>query len=161
MILGLHHVAILTYDIDNALTYYCDFFQCKTPQVVHVQDPEQNVNLKTAMLPIGPRGETALQIIQPIEGIGQAELIKGGEGTIFEIGYRVDNLEEFNEGMIAKGFRPANLAEKPIPEKYIVSKFGNRYSLLPKEATRGTRSEFVQIIPRESKIRSCDDPAAK
>lgn len=146
MILGLHHVAILTHDIEKAVEYYCAFFNCSKAQVVHVQDAEQNVNLKTAMIPLGPTGETALQLIQPIEGVGYAELIQGGEGVIFEIGYRVDNLEQFNENMIAKGFKPANLAQRPIAGKFIVSKFGNRYSFLPKEATRGTRSEFVEVV---------------
>jgi catechol 2,3-dioxygenase-like lactoylglutathione lyase family enzyme len=148
LILGIHHVAILTHDIEEALAHYCEFLGCDHPKIVDVYDPEQKVSLKTAMLKIGPTGNTALQIIQPIEGIGCGELEKGGEGTIFEIGYQIDDLEEFNNQMTSKGFGPVNIAEKPISGKFILSKFGNRYSLLPREATRGTRSEFVQIMKK-------------
>lgn len=149
MIMGIHHVAILTHDMDSALSHYCELFGCERPEPIHVQYPEQDVDLLTAMLPIGPTRSTALQIIQPIAGVGVDALAKGGEGTIFEIGYQVDDLEAFNDGMIGKGHGPVNIAEKPIPEKFMVSKFGNRYSLLPREAMRGTRSEFVQVAKKE------------
>lgn len=66
MILGIHHVAILTYDIEKALAHYCEFFDCDETKVVTVHDPEQNVNLKTAMLKIGPSGNTALQLFDPL-----------------------------------------------------------------------------------------------
>ena len=148
MILGLHHVAILTRNMDEALTRYCELFGCERPNVIDVDYPDQNVILKTAMLPIGPTGSTSLQVIQPIEGVGCAELEKGGEGAIFEIGYQVDDLGAFNDDMISKGFGPTNIAENPIPGKFNVSKFGNRYSLLPREATGGTRSEFVQLAKK-------------
>lgn len=44
------------------------------------------------------------------------ELAKGGEGTLFEIGFEVDDIVEFGQRMKAKGTRPGDLAERPIDD---------------------------------------------
>ena len=98
------------------------------------------------MLPIGPSGETFLQIIEPKLGPGVKELAKGGEGTLFEMAFQTDDIEDFADKMLNKGITPSNIAEQPIQDKYITSKFGNRYFILPGKQLRGTRAEIVQMM---------------
>lgn len=144
MITNLHHVAILTSNMEDAIEYYTNLLGGQMPRIAEVDRP--GVKLKSAMLPIGPSGETYLQLIEPSEGPGVAELERGGEGTLFEVGFQVDDIEAFNDQLDARNIRPQGLAEESIKDKYIESKFGNRYFFLPKDKTRGTRLEFVQVI---------------
>ena len=144
MITNLHHVAILTSNIEDAIQFYTNLLGCQSPRIAEVDRP--GVKLKSAMLPIGPTGDTYLQIIEPSEGPGVAELERGGEGTLFEVGFQVDDLADLHDQMDAREIRPQDLAGDSIEDKFIESKFGNRYFFLPKDKTRGTRLEFVQVI---------------
>lgn len=144
MITNLHHVAILTSNIEDAVQFYTNLLGCQSPRIAEVDRP--GVKLKSAMLPIGPTGDTYLQLIEPSEGPGVAELERGGEGTLFEVGFQVDEIEATHDQMDAREISPQGLAGDSIEGKYIESKFGNRYFFLPKDKTRGTRLEFVQVI---------------
>ncbi len=144
MITNLHHVAILTSNIEDAIEYYANLLGCQSPRIAEVDRP--GVKLKSAMLPIGPTGDTYLQLIEPSEGPGVAELERGGEGTLFEVGFQVDDLADLHDEMDAREIIPQDLAGDSIEDKFIESKFGNRYFFLPKDKTRGTRLEFVQVI---------------
>lgn len=144
MITNLHHVAILTSNIEEAIQFYTNLLGCQSPRIAEVDRP--GVKLKSAMLPIGPTGDTYLQLIEPSEGPGVAELERGGEGTLFEVGFQVDDLADLHGQMDAREIRPQDLAGDSIEDKFIESKFGNRYFFLPKDKTRGTRLEFVQVI---------------
>jgi len=130
--------------MEDAIKYYTELLGCQAPRIAQVDRP--GVKLRSAMLPIGPTGETYLQIIEPSEGPGVEELKRGGEGTLLEVGFQVDDIEELYERMTAKGITPVDLAGQPISDKYIVSKFGNRYFFLPKDKTRGTKIEAVQVV---------------
>ena len=144
MIIGLHHVAILTTDMEDTLDFFATLFGSEKPASVAIDKP--GLKFRTVMLPIGAAGSTFLQIIEPQEGPGVEELERDGEGALFEIGYRVEDLEAFNERMIAEGIAPVDLQGNPIDGQYLVSSFGNRYSFLPKDKTKGARSEFVQVM---------------
>jgi catechol 2,3-dioxygenase-like lactoylglutathione lyase family enzyme len=148
VISGLHHVAILTADLDAAVVQFTALLGAEAPRFVLVDQP--GVKLKSAMLPLGPAKTTFLQIIEPIEGPGVEELQRGGEGTLFEVGFEVENIEDFNRALRARNAGPLDLAERPIAENFIPSRYGNRYSFVPKSMTRGTRVEVVQVMRRES-----------
>jgi hypothetical protein len=128
----------------ESLAYYEELLGCKAPRVAEVDRP--GVILKSAMLPLGPAGETYLQILEPSEGPGVEELARGGEGTIREIGFQVDDIEELYDRLVAKGIHPVDLQGRAITGKYIQSTFGNRYFLLPRDKTRGTQIEVVQVM---------------
>ena len=151
MISGLHHVAVLTADIDAAVAQYVALLGGQTPRQVLVDRP--GVKLKSAMLPLGKTGATFLQIIQPIEGPGVEELQRGGEGALFEVGFKVEDIEDFNGTLRARGASPLDLAERPITQNFIPSKYGNRYSFVPRSITRGTRVEIVQVMREETNQR--------
>jgi hypothetical protein len=148
MISGLHHVAILTSDLDSAVVQFAALLGTEAPRLVLVDQP--GVKLKSAMLPLGAAKSTFLQIIQPIEGPGVEELECGGEGTLFEVGFQVENIEDFNMALRARNAGPLDLAEQPIAENFIPSRYGNRYSFVPRSITRGARVEIVQVMRAES-----------
>lgn len=144
MLTHIQHVAILTSNISEAMAYYADLLELQNPpEPAQVEKP--GVKLRTVMLPIGSDGRTFIQLIEPCEGPGVEELAKGGEGTLFEIGFEVDDIVEFGQRMKAKGTRPGDLTERPIDDDYIESKYGNRYFVLPRNKMRGTRTEIVQV----------------
>ena len=147
MITNLHHCCILTSDMGEAIEYYSELLGCEVPRIAQVDRP--GVKLRSAMLPIGPVGETHLQITEPTEGPGVEELEKGGEGTLHEVGFQVDDIEELYDRLLAKGITPVDLAGRPLDGKYLVSQFGNRYFFLPRDKTRGTKIEVVQVIQQD------------
>lgn len=148
MIIRLHHTAIVTGNMDEALRYYLEILQCERPRVVQVDRP--GAKFRSAMLRIGLTGESFLQLIEPSEGPGLDDLQRGGEGTILEVAFEVDNIEEFFDQMVSKGITPVDVAGQPFSGKCIVSSFGNKYFFLPRTHTRGTRTELVQVVEKAS-----------
>lgn len=144
MIARIHHVAILTSNMEDAIMHFSMLLGCSSPRVFQADSP--GLKFRSAMLPIGTSGETYLQFIEPSEGPGAEELSRDGEGRLFEVGFQVDDIEDFYERMVAKGIFPVDIKGQPIESKFIVSKFGNRYFFLPKDKTRGTRVEVVQVM---------------
>lgn len=144
MVKKLHHVAILTSDIEEMVEYYQETFGCPAPKIVSVDKPD--FKLKTAMVPVGSDGASRLQVIQPVEGPGVKELREGGEGTIFELAFEVEDIEEFFDQLRSKGMTPVDLLGRPIESKYLVASSGTRYFYLPKSQTRGTVIEICQIM---------------
>ena len=142
MIQQIHHIAILTEDMDTAIQHYVDLLGCEMAEPIDVEKP--GVHWRTVLLPIG-NGTTALQLIQPLEGPGVEELERGGEGTLFEIGFACEDAEAFGQHLQKREIKPSNLAEEPLQEKYLQSKYGNRFFIVPREKSRGTRLEFVQF----------------
>ena len=67
MIRQIHHVAILTNDIDAAINHYVDLIGCEKAGPIDVEKP--GLRWRSVLLPIG-NGTTALQLIQPLEGPG-------------------------------------------------------------------------------------------
>ena len=143
MVKNLHHVAILTKNIEDAVAYYQDMLGCEEVKIADVALP--GVKMKSAMLPIGD-GTTSLQIIEPNEGPGVKELAERGEGALLEVAFQVEDAEAFSDKMKARGVSPCTINEQPIDDKYTVSKFGNRYFILPGDKMRGTRIEVVQVM---------------
>ena len=139
MINHIHHVAILTSDIEPAIDHYVELLGCERKTPV-----KPGLHWLSVLLPIG-NGMTALQLIQPLEGPGVEELKKNGEGTLFEIGFKCSDAEVFSDHLKNRNMTPADLSETPIESKCMVSKFGNRFFIVPRDKSRGTRLEFVEF----------------
>ncbi len=142
MIKRLHHVAILTSDIDQAIRHYVDLLGCTEKEPATVEKP--GVRWRTVLLPIGD-GDTCIQLIEPHEGPGVEELQRGGEGTLFEIGFRCEDIDGFHDHLVDRDIQPGDLREQALSERSLTSKFGNRYFIVPREKSRGTRLEVVQF----------------
>ena len=142
MIEQIHHVAILTKDIEAAVDHYVDMLGCERKEPLIVEKP--GLRWRSVLLPIG-NGTTALQLIEPLEGPGVEQLRLGGEGTLFEIGFACTDVEAFGSHLQQREIAPSDLTENALQEKYLQSKYGNRFYIVPPENSRGTRLEFVQF----------------
>jgi len=142
MIRQIHHVAILTSDIETAIQHYVKVMGCQAKEPTTVERP--GVRWRTVLLPIG-NGSTSLQLIEPHEGPGVRELQDGGEGTLFEIGLQCESIEAFHDHLDHLSIEPGDLRGQPLDSRYLESKFGNCYFIIPKDQSRGTRLEIVQI----------------
>lgn len=146
MITRLHHVGIVTGDIDEAIRYYLGLLGCQMPQVSNIRRP--GAILRSAMLPIGSKGETYVHLIEPEEGPGVKDLERGGEGTIHHAAFEVGDIEEYYGWMVSKGMTPVDSSGQPLRENYVVLPSGAKYLFLPTASTRGTLTEIVQVAPR-------------
>jgi catechol 2,3-dioxygenase-like lactoylglutathione lyase family enzyme len=146
MLRKLHHVGVVTADIDQAICHYVETFGCKPPNVVAVDKP--GIKLRTAMLAIGSENANYLQLIEPEIGPGVDELAARGEGAIFEMAFEVEDIEAFHDEIAGQGVKPVNLVGEPLETRYIVASSGNRYFYLPKDKMRGTNIEIIQVMPK-------------
>jgi catechol 2,3-dioxygenase-like lactoylglutathione lyase family enzyme len=142
MINQIHHVAILTKDIDASIRHYVDLLGCESADPIEVRKP--GLRWRSVLLPIG-NGTTALQLIEPLEGPGVEEIENGGEGTLFEIGFNCADAETFAHHLNKHDITPSDLNENPIEGTHLTSKYGNRFYIVPRDKSRGTRLEFVQF----------------
>jgi len=142
MINQIHHVAILTSDINAAIDHYVQLLGCERNEPIDVEKP--GLRWRSVLLPIG-NGTTALQLIEPLEGPGFEQLQQQGEGALFEIGFNCADAEVFGDHLIEHGAAPADLTERQLEEKFLQSKYGNRFYIVPPNQSRGTRLEFVQF----------------
>lgn len=148
MIRRLHHVAILTDDIEAMVSHYVAMLGVGRPTITDVDRPD--LRLRTAMVPSGPEATTYLQIIEPRIGAGVRELAEGGNGTLFEIAFEVDDLASVTATLRGQGVRPEDFAGRPLDVPFATATSGNRFAYLPIGSTRGTRTELIEpvAIPR-------------
>jgi hypothetical protein len=145
MLRKLHHVGIVTADIEAAIRHYMETFDCPAPKVVSVDKP--GIKLRTAMLAIGCEKPSHVQLIEPKIGPGVEELRRGGEGAILEMAFEVEEIESVHDDLSRRGIAPVDLLGRPIDSKFLVASSGNRYFYLPREKMRGTSIEIIQVIP--------------
>lgn len=141
MIRGLHHVGIVTANLERTIGLYRSLFGSEPSAIVNIE--KSGIKLRTAMLSLG---NSYLQVIEPIIGPGVDALQRYGEGAILEIALEVKDIEQFHHELQLKGVDPVNIVGEAIEEKYLVASSGNRYFYLPKHATSGTSIEVYQVI---------------
>jgi catechol 2,3-dioxygenase-like lactoylglutathione lyase family enzyme len=139
----VHHVGVLTRDIEAAVETYAGLLGNRPPRVVDVKRP--GVQLRSAMIPVGAESGTHVQLIQPIEGPGVLELGTGGEGTLYEIAFEVADIAAAAAAMRASGERPTDVAGLEFDGPYLVASSGNRYFYLQPSERRGTRLELIEV----------------
>ena len=141
MIRRLHHVGIVTSNIEQAVHHYVESFGCPPPKIVTIDKP--GVKLRSAMISIG--AGTHLQLIEPAIGLGAEELGSRGEGAIIELAFEVDDIESFSRKKRAEGATLMDLLGKPIDADYLVASSGNRYVYLSKDENLGTSIELIEV----------------
>jgi catechol 2,3-dioxygenase-like lactoylglutathione lyase family enzyme len=148
MIRRLHHVGIVTSDIEAAVRHYTSMFGCATPTIIGIDRP--GLKFRTAMVSVAPGSGGHVQLIEPEIGFGVEELRSKGEGTIIELAFEVDDIEAFSRQMHEQGMPPLNLLGQPIDSPYLVASSGNRYLYLPRERNFGTSIEIIQVMPKQA-----------
>lgn len=137
----LHHVAILTGDIDRAVEHYATTLGADRPEIRSIDAP--GLRLRTAMLRPGSEPSAAIQLIEPEVGPGVVELERDGEGALYEVAWEVDDVEAVANGMLGSGASLLDMAGNAINAP-ITARSGSRYFYLDRETTAGTRTEVIQ-----------------
>jgi hypothetical protein len=141
----LHHVGILTHDLDAMLAHYLELLAVDRPGITEIERP--GLRLRTTMVATGPGADTPfLQLIEPHVGPGVMELADGGEGALFEIAFEVVGLAELTETLADRGIRPEDFSGRPIAGPFAMASSGNHYAYLPSSLTRGTRTELIEPV---------------
>lgn len=144
MIRRLHHVGILTDDIDAMLSHYVALLGVERPAITDVDRPD--LRLRTTMVRTGPDATTFLQLIEPHLGPGVSELAAGGDGTLFEIAFEVDGLAELTGTLRSQGIGPEDFVGQRLEGPFATAASGNRFAYLPVTASQGTRTELIEPV---------------
>lgn len=137
----LHHVAVLTRDIEASVEHYLRLVGAERPEIRSVDSP--GLRLRTAMIRPGSDPSASVQLIEPRIGPGVEELERGGEGTLFEVAWEVEDIDAAADGMRASGAGLLDLADRPV-DAPVTARSGSRYFYLAAEVTGGTRTEVIQ-----------------
>jgi|SRR6266849_5785154 len=140
----IHHVGILTTDIEAAVESYALLLRNRPLRIVDVARPA--VRLRSAMIPVGEGSGTHVQLIQPLEGPGVHELEQSGDGVLYEIAFEVADIAVSNKAALEAGEVPTDLAGNPFEGPYLTASSGNRYFYLQPTAQRGTRFELIEVV---------------
>jgi hypothetical protein len=140
----IHHVGILTADIEAAVESYALLLRNRPLRIVDVARPA--VRLRSAMIPVGEGSGTHVQLIQPVEGPGVLELEKGGDGALFEVAFEVGDIAAANKAAREAGELPTDLAGDSFKGPYLTAGSGNRYFYLQPTKQRGTRLELIEVV---------------
>ncbi len=140
MILQVHHVALLTSDLDATSVSLTEVLGLPPAQPRSVVT--EAYALRTAMVPVG--GGTHVQIIQPERGAGVQDLADRGEGTLFEVAFQVPDIAGAGRHLRSRGLDPVDFAGRALPGGFATAASGTRYLYLPAGAVMGPRVEFVQ-----------------
>jgi NAD(P)-dependent dehydrogenase (short-subunit alcohol dehydrogenase family) len=140
----LHHVGILTHSIDQLIEHYVALLGVDRPEVRAIDRP--GMKLRTTMVATGPGSDTYLQLIEPEVGPGVDELARGGDGTLFELAFAVDDISTASEAFRSNGTIPTDMPGSPIDSAFLTALSGSRYFYLPREAGAGTRTEIFEPV---------------
>jgi len=143
----LHHVAILTKNIDRAVEHYARLLGADRPEIRSVDAP--GMRLRTTMVRPGSDPSASIQLIEPDVGPGVNELERDGEGSLYEVAWEVEDVDAAAHGMVAAGARLVDMAERPI-DAPVTARSGSRYFYLDREDTRGTRTEVLQPLASQA-----------
>lgn len=136
----LHHVAILTGDIEAALDRLVDLLRVDRPEVRTVE--RDGLRLRTTMLRAGRDSDAQLQLIEPHVGPGVEELANGGEGTIYEIAFEAADIDRAATTMRSDGAALVDLVGAPV-DGPLTAASGNRYFYVDRASTGGLRLEVI------------------
>lgn len=137
----MHHVAVLTRDIDRAVANYAETLGSDRPEIRSVDAP--GIQLRTAMIRPGSHPSASIQLIEPQVGPGVVELERDGEGALYEVAWEVDDVDAAAKEMLSSGARLVDMAGREI-DAPITARSGSRYFYLRRDATGGTRTEVIQ-----------------
>ena len=86
-----------------------------------------------------------LELVEPVEGPRVELLQNNGEGAVYMLGFRVDNIEKAYDELKSIGITPVDSMNVPmIDKKYDMGLCGEKAFNLPPEKTGGTRIEVVE-----------------
>ena len=141
----LDHVGILVEKLDESLIgFYRDVLGCEKPKYFRVNNADEEMNY--VYLPL-PKGENYVELLAPVRGPSKTLLEKNGSGSMFELCFEVDNIEEFYDEMKSKGIILCDPMGRPLPESKkwcSIPGDDNKYAYLPQKKSFGTTIEILE-----------------
>ena len=141
----LDHVGILVNTLDDSLiSFYRDVLGCDSPKQFRVSNEDEEMNY--VYLPL-PKGDNYVELLAPVRGPSKELLVKRGSGSMFELCFEVDSIEDFYDEMKGKGIILCDPMGRPLPENKkwcSIPGDDNRYAYLPQDKSFGTTIEILE-----------------
>jgi len=140
----IDHVGILVEKIDEEIIeFFMKNFGCERPRFFKIDTP--NKKMRYCHMHIG---DTYIELLEPHEGYWLELVKRKGSGSLVEICFEVDDIEEFYDRMKAKGITLVDLDQKPLSEekkKYCqIPGDDNKLAYLPLNKTFGILIEVLE-----------------
>lgn len=146
MKLKIHHIGIVTKNVEEVIKYYSEVFGLEKPD--SSLDKIQKVDLPGYKLKYGfvSAGNALVEFLEPIEGPWVKRLKERGEGSMWELCFEVDDIEEFYDEMMKKGINPVDRFDQPLVDKKYISAPGSgaKFFYLDRSKTYGTWIEILE-----------------
>jgi catechol 2,3-dioxygenase-like lactoylglutathione lyase family enzyme len=141
----LDHVGILVDSLsDPLINFYRDVLGCEKPKHFRVNNSDEEMNY--VYLPL-PKGENYVELLAPVRGPSKELLEKRGSGSMFELCFEVDSIEEFYDELKRKGVTLCDPMGRPLPENKkwcSIPGDDNRYAYIPQDKAFGTTIEILE-----------------
>lgn len=147
----LNLICCIVADMEKHKKFWMDLFDLKPPKTgpyskVTVVDEPLNKN-NYMMLQLSDEGESDyhFELVEPKEGPLLRTLKEQGEGLIYLLSFKVDDIEAAYDELKQKGLTPVDWFGSPlVDKKYCVVPTGSKFFFLTPEQTHGTFIEFCQ-----------------
>jgi len=144
MKLKVDHIGICVERLDQSIIdFYTKIIGCEVPkQIFHLKDDMEDIKYVHMRL-----ADNYVELFEPRKGTWRNFLERNGSGSIGELCFEVENIEQFYDMMREKGITLVDMEGKPLtPDRKwcVVPGDGNRYAYMPKDKTHGTCIEIVE-----------------
>jgi catechol 2,3-dioxygenase-like lactoylglutathione lyase family enzyme len=144
---ALNHVTVVVKDLDQATKLYSDLLGIAPPAPPHpygrplaIQEPGFKTKIRLLEMP----NNCFLELVEPVEGPQGKLLQEKGEGAVWMLGFRVDDIEKAYDELRAMGITPADRHGPITDKKYRFGLCGEKLFTIPPEKTGGIRIELVE-----------------
>lgn len=136
-----HHIGIVVKDLDKAIETYVNLGFEQASKIFVVDKPQFGIRFSFVRA-----GGMLFEFIEPNKGPWLEKLQKGGDGSMWEICFVVENIDDYFDKMCEKGIILEDRFEKPLTKDTIIPSdaTGNKFGYLPKSKTNGVWIEVLE-----------------
>ena len=142
-----HHIGIIVKDLEKKIDFYSNYFGCeRISKIFEGESPDESTyGLKFTFLR-ATATRWLIELLEPTkEGAWMELLRQKGEGSMLELCFCVENIEEFYDKMAKDGIILEDDEGKPLTDpKYVPSPSGNKFAYLPMDVSGGTWIEILE-----------------
>jgi catechol 2,3-dioxygenase-like lactoylglutathione lyase family enzyme len=151
----LNNISVIVRNLEEATKFWMIMLGLEPPKKGHYYYSDSGVStidepghkIKYGFLHLAE--DTYLELVEPIKGPRVKVLKEKGEGAIYMLGLRVDNIEKWYDEMIKKGITPVDSVGSPLTDKkYLATPSGSKIFFLPQDKTSGLLIEFIERASR-------------
>lgn len=141
------HIGIVVKDLDKAIKFYSEVFGFRIPEtgpyskILEIDQP----GYKIRYVLLEANG-VYIELLEPKKGPWLKRLEERGEGSIWEVCFEVEDIDEAYDEFNNMGITPTDRFDRPLAKgRYTVSPSGARFMHLPLDKTYGT---WIEILDR-------------